>query len=128
MKSNLSKSKNTVGRTRAYKHSFNVRYVRIVLWILGIRDHTHFLELMRRIEFYKDKSGTKFVVLYLKEALRLVQHWKSGNFSTAIPGGVRVASRRGLPTVIPGQLRLQLERGDRVALRAVLTLLSIFRI
>lgn len=39
-----------------------------------------------------------------------------------------MASRRGLPLIIPGPLRLLMETGDSRCIRVVLTLLSIFRI
>jgi len=43
-------------------------------------------------------------------------------------GTVRVKSRRGSPTIIPGTLRLQMEARDSVTIRAIFTILSIFRI
>jgi hypothetical protein len=43
-------------------------------------------------------------------------------------GGPRVASRRGLPLIIPGVIRLQIEAGNPVVIRTVLTILSVYRI
>lgn len=40
----------------------------------------------------------------------------------------RVSSRRGLPLIIPGPLRLQMEAGDSCAIRSVLTILSLYRV
>jgi len=111
-----------------YALKYTQRYLGLVLWFFRISDQTHFKVLMSRVEFLYKHSGVKFVTLFLKEALRLVQHWKSGNPTVALAGGPRVASRRGLPLIIPGPLRLLIEGGDKNSLRAVLTLISIFRV
>jgi hypothetical protein len=44
------------------------------------------------------------------------------------PQGVRLATRRGLPLIIPGYLRLLIEKGDVPAIRVVLTILSMYRV
>jgi len=117
-----------VGRKTQYASSLITRYFRLVLWIFGVSNQVPYLVLAKRIEDLKSHNGVKFVTEFLKESVRLVQHWKSGNPTTCIPTGVRVASRRGLPLILPGSLRLQLESGDPTVVRVVLTLLSIFRI
>lgn len=40
----------------------------------------------------------------------------------------RVATRRGLPLIIPGALRLLIEAGDPVIIRVVFTVLSVYRV
>ena len=40
----------------------------------------------------------------------------------------RVASRRGLPLIIPGDLRLRMEANDPGVVRMVLSLLTVYRI
>jgi len=41
---------------------------------------------------------------------------------------IRVATRRGLPLIIPGTIRLQLEAESIQAIRIILTILSVYRI
>jgi len=125
----LITKKNTIGVKKAYKLNFVSRYVRLVLWLFGVSvQYDAFLELGKRIDSMKRDSGVKFTTLYLKEALRLIQHWKSGNPTTCLLDGPRVASRRGLPLIIPGQVRLLMENNCSRTVRVVLTLISIFRI
>lgn len=45
-----------------------------------------------------------------------------------LSNGMRVGSRRGLPLIVPGALRLQIEEGDVPSIRVVLTILSIYRV
>lgn len=86
-------------------------------------------ELMQRIISLRTLSGAKYTTEYLKEAVRLFNHVISGHpDSCPAMGGVRVASRRGLPLIIPGTLRLLIEAGDTKMMRVVLTYLSIYRI
>jgi hypothetical protein len=73
-------------------------------------------------------SGDTWTVGYLKEAHRLSSHWLSGNPDSSSSGSIRV-SVRGLPLIIPGRLRNAMySRKDLNFLRAVLTLLSTFRV
>lgn len=65
---------------------------------------------------------------YLKEAYRLTTKTLSGEYGLTSNSEPRVASRRGLPLIIPGHLRLLLEKRDRKIIKVVLTLLSIYRI
>jgi hypothetical protein len=41
---------------------------------------------------------------------------------------IRVAMRRGLPLIIPGSLRLEIEARNKGIIKLVLTLLAIFRV
>lgn len=84
----------------------------------------------KRIKFLLDTNGVKFTTEYLKECYRLAQHYLSGHASSTPldSGGPRVASRRGLPLIIPGPLRLKFEAMDKMCIRIVLSILSIFRI
>lgn len=109
---------------------FLTRYARLVLWLLGVTDKNGYLVLINRIHSLIEKSGNKYATLYLKECVRLCHHWVAGRPTTCpqLDGSVRVATRRGLPLIIPGLLRLQMEGGDWVCVRVVLTYLSVFRI
>lgn len=117
-----------VGQKRSYSLRLEERYVRLVLWFFNVQDQQPFLTLMERIVRLNKDSGYKYSVPYLKECLRLIQHWKSGNPTIALKGDIRVASKRGLPLILPSSLRIQLERSEPQVLRIVLTLISIFRI
>lgn len=72
-------------------------------------------------------SGFTFTVQYLKEALRLCQKAIAGDpqRSSQEP---RVATRRGLPLIIPGDLRLLIEAKDPKVIKVVLTMISVFRV
>jgi len=120
---------------KAYVRPFNLklldRYVLFVLWFLDPGFPFQFKEMANRIRALWIGNGRKFVVTYLKEATRLVHHFLSGKPATCdmnAAGGPRVASRRGLPLIIPGVIRLQIEADNPVVIRAVLTILSVYRI
>jgi len=85
------------------------------------------MKLGRRIERLVKLSGFTFTVQYLKEALRLCQKALAGE-PTRSSHEPRVAVRRGLPLIIPGSLRLLMEAKDIRVIRAVLTLVSVFRV
>jgi hypothetical protein len=73
-------------------------------------------------------NGKTFTVQYLKESHRLVSKTLSGELSRS-SDEPRVATRRGLPLIIPGELRLLLEGGNAPSMvRAVLTLLTSYRV
>jgi hypothetical protein len=65
-------------------------------------------------------------VLYLKECHRLTMKCLSGQ--SEVSKLMRVATRRGLPLIIPGTLRLLIEKEDVPTIRVVLTILSMYRI
>jgi len=67
------------------------------------------------------------LVDYLKEAFRLTLKAISGNPETH-KSVVRVATRRGLPLIIPSGLRLLIRKQDPRAIRLVLTVLSSYRV
>lgn len=72
-------------------------------------------------------SGFTFSVQYLKEALRLCQK-AIANEPTTSSQEPRVATRRGLPLIIPGDLRLLMEAKDSRVIKVVLTMISVFRV
>jgi len=53
--------------------------------------------------------------------------WTTGKFVTESIG-IPIGIRRGLPTIIPGQLRLLMESKNVSVIRAVMTILSLYRI
>jgi hypothetical protein len=80
-----------------------------------------------RIQKLVKLSGLTFTVQYLKECLRLVQK-AIANEPAQSSDEPRVATRRGLPLIIPGELRISIEKGDLRVTKLVLTVLSVFRV
>lgn len=73
------------------------------------------------------QNGPNYTATYLKEVVRLIQKYVSGN-KEHISLGVTVGIVRGLPKIIPRDLRLLIRSLDSVAIRATLSLVSIYRI
>lgn len=73
-------------------------------------------------------NGKTFTVGYLKESYRLTTKTLAGESHLVSLEEPRVKTRRGLPLIIPGDLRLRLEARDPVLVKAVLTILSIYRL
>lgn len=80
-----------------------------------------------RIEYLLRSSGPTFLVQYLKESTRVVQKFVAGQPVVASEG-VAVSLINGLPRLIPGPLRRLIRSDDPVTIRAVLTLLSLYKI
>jgi len=85
------------------------------------------MKLAQRIERLYRTNGTTFTVQYLKECLRLCQKTLGGEHCSSVQEP-RVAIRRGLPLIIPGVLRLEIEKKSRIVIKIVLTVLSVFRV
>jgi hypothetical protein len=124
------KEKAADGLTRFIKSSELVGYTRLLIWILGLRQHArHFIVFQQRIFTLWQNSGPKFVVSYLQEGVRLVQHSVAGTPSKSTGNGVYVAvNRMGVPKIIPGPLRRLIASRDTSVIRGVLTLLSVYRV
>lgn len=77
-----------------------------------------------------------FLVSYLKECVKIVVLWVSGETYEPLPRGVRVARARSrLPLLLPARLRGLITSSRRlgstkrwVALRVTLTILSVYRV
>jgi len=72
-------------------------------------------------------NGSTFTVLYLKESLRLTYKTIGGEAALS-SDEPRVATRRGLPLIIPGLLRLEIEKRSVLPSKVILTILSVFRV
>jgi len=83
--------------------------------------------MLERIEFLFEKSGPNFVVPYLKESTRVVQKFIAGQ-PCLTSEGVLVSLIKGLPKFIPGPLRIKIREMDQVTIRAVLSVLSLYKI
>jgi len=73
------------------------------------------------------KNGSLFLVQYLKECHRLTMKSISGKPEecSTFP---RVATRRGLPLIIPGYLRVRMERDDYDIIQLVLSVITVYRV
>jgi hypothetical protein len=83
--------------------------------------------LRDRISKLIDINGKSFTVQYLKESVRIYQHYLAGE-PVHLSKGVPIGLSGGLPTIIPGKLRLEIKRNNRDVIKCVFTLLSVYRI
>lgn len=137
MKNTLNKqSKNRPSLTRNSSKIQWLTLKRLDIWsevlLLLLSDFStkHFcVQMIGNISALWRHNGSTFTVLYLKEAVHLVTQTISGHASkSTYPGGIRVATRRGLPLIIPGQLRYLIEANHVPTLRIVLSILNVFRL
>lgn len=109
-------------------------------WLLtggGIRKITIFLVLLFGVSELKllgasirnliRHNGSEFTVAYLKECVRVVQHYVCGRVLPKTMGPPFVGLRSGLPSIVPAKLRGRIRDGDRVAVMLTLTLLGLYR-
>jgi len=103
-------------------------FTRILLWLLSENDMKRFIfQMVSTFHTINKNSGTLFLVGYLKESHRLVMKQVSGN-PEECSTTPRVATRRGLPLIIPGKLRLRIEAKDAQMITLVLSILTVYRI
>lgn len=103
-------------------------FSRALLWLFSETRHKRLIFLMSSsINTMIAKNGTIFTTLYLKECVRLLMKVVAGEPEecTTFP---RVGTRRGLPLIIPGPLRVSIERRDIVVIQLVISLLSVYRV
>lgn len=104
------------------------RFVRILLWLFSGKEYR--VEVFKMIASFHVMSkwnGNVFLVNYLKEAHRLSLKALAGTPETSL-GIPRVATIRGLPQIIPGPLRVAMERRDEVVIKLVLSVITVYRI
>lgn len=102
--------------------------VKVLLWLFSAKHYTRSaLLFVRHVHSMYKKNGRDFTVAYLKEAHRLFMKVIAGRPETALPP-LRVGTRRGLPLIVPGPLRLEVERRNLIAIKLVGTLLSVYRV
>jgi len=65
--------------------------------------------------------------MYLKESVRLIHKYVAG-VPVYTSQGVCLGISGGLPKLVPGELRTLIRSADPVTIRAVLSVLSVFRI
>nr|UPW42172.1 MAG: putative RNA dependent RNA polymerase [Jiangsu mito-like virus 11] len=105
--------------------TFN-HWIRLLCWAL--REDCNPVQMFRsRILGLSVRNGNTFTVKYLKECLRICQHFVAGS-PVFLSKGIPVDLAGGLPRIIPGVLRARFRAGDPRAIRVVLTVLSAYRI
>jgi hypothetical protein len=65
--------------------------------------------------------------MYLKEALRVIQKFISGERLT-VTDGIRMGLSHGLPKILPSSLRDSIRARETKEIRAILTIVSLFRV
>lgn len=103
------------------------KYIRLVVWTLSITDSGPFFLLGERIVSLMTLSGTPHTVMYLKESLRVIQKFISGN-RLSETDGIRMGLSRGLPKILPSPLRSFIRDRSGKEIRAILTIISLFRV
>jgi hypothetical protein len=101
---------------------------KLLLWILSSSEDKVYS--YRMISIFKEmarNNGTIFLVQYLKESHRLTMKAISGCPERSVDP-FRIATRRGLPLIIPGKFRLAIERKEVVTIQLVLSLLTVYRV
>jgi hypothetical protein len=104
------------------------RLFKVITWIFAVGSHRgHYWIMKDRIVALKKASGPTFLVQYLKECTRVVQKFIAGQPVSQSEGNL-VSLTKGLPKLIPGTLRGLIRARDPVTVRAVLTVLSLYKV
>jgi len=103
------------------------KVIKVITWIFSISSPQHYFAMKDRIEYLIKVSGPTFVVQYLKESTRIVQKFVAGQ-PCSQSEGVLVSLIKGLPKWIPGPLRIKIRNNDPVTIRAVLSVLTLYKI
>jgi len=103
------------------------RWLRVIIWVLSVQSPGAYYILLQRIKSLWTLSGPLFTVMYLKETVRLIHKYVAG-VPVYTSQGVCLGISGGLPKLVPGELRTLIRSADPVTIRAVLSVLSVFRI
>jgi len=103
------------------------KVIKVITWIFSISSPQHYFTLADNITTLLKNSGATFGVSYLKESTRIVQKFIAGQPVVASEG-VWVSLVKGLPRFIPGPLRILLRKRDQVTIRAVLSVLTLYKL
>jgi hypothetical protein len=101
-------------------------WTRLLIWSMTL-SRVPFMKLCSRLISLWNVNGASFLVQYTKECSRIVQHFLA---DTPIhrSDGVPVGITKGLPTIIPGELRTQLRGRVPSVCRGVLSIFAVYRI
>nr|UPW42193.1 MAG: putative RNA dependent RNA polymerase [Guangxi riverbank mitovirus 3] len=103
------------------------RYVSMLLWLNQVKIPAPYQKMMDQVLHLRKCSGTKMTVLYLKGAKLLLDHYLAGQPSKS-GQNPRIATKFGLPTIIPKVLRDEIRQGNLGVIRVVGGILSVFRL
>jgi len=103
------------------------RYTQLLVWCFGIKHPKAYFTFADRIVKLYRSNGPTYTVLFLKEVVRLIQKYVAGE-KEKLALDVRVGIVRGLPKIIPRDLRLLIRKLDPVAIRVTLSLASVYRV
>jgi hypothetical protein len=104
------------------------RYIRVVVWILRIDDPSPYFVLGDRIISLMENSGKTYSAIYLKEAFRITIKFISGTKEVKTLDELRMGIALGLPKILPSILRDHVRSRNRAETRAILTILSLYRV
>lgn len=98
-----------------------------LLFGVGSSLRADFNQLSRRIELLYRRNGATFTITYLKECVRVVQHYTAGVPLSACEGSVMVGLSGGLPTLLPTRLRGWVRSGHTICTVCTLSILGVYR-
>lgn len=126
-RSNLFKTLTKVSNVGFLTNELSARIlVSLVAWAL--QECSAPAQLMiTRIYHLIGKNGKTFTVLYLKECVRIFQHYLAGSLVHRSLD-IQVSIKGGLPNIIPGYFRSQIRDGNLNVIRLTFTILSIYRV
>jgi hypothetical protein len=83
--------------------------------------------LSTKVEQLYRHNGATFTIAYLKECVRVVQHYVAGVHIRVSDGPIMVGLRGGLPTILPTRLRGLVREGHTVSTVCALSILGVYR-
>jgi hypothetical protein len=97
--------------------------------LFGVGSHLRadFLQLARKVELLHRRNGATFTIAYLKECVRVVQHYAAGDPLWLCEGSVMVGLSGGLPTILPTRLRGWVRSGHTICTVCALSILGVYR-
>jgi len=104
-------------------------FFRLIIWLFGITQLApFFVVLHHRVLLLWKKNGSKFVVLYLKETVRLLYHFISGRPSKSTRGTLVKVTAKGIPMIIPKELRKYIIEFHLSTIKGLLSVLTVYRV
>jgi hypothetical protein len=98
-----------------------------LLFGVGSSLRADFIQLARKVELLYRRNGATFTIAYLKECVRVVQHYAAGVPLRACEGSVMVGLSGGLPTLLPTRLRGWVRSGHTICTVCALSILGVYR-
>lgn len=98
-----------------------------LLFGVGSSLRADFNKLAQRVELLYRRNGATFTIAYLKECVRVVQHYTAGVPLRVCEGSVMVGLSGGLPTILPTRLRGWVRSGHTICTVCALSILGVYR-